>query len=231
MEDQDLYSVLGTKNDVSQQELRKAYLHIVAEAHPDKGGDPERFALVQKAYQILSDPTERTIYDERRLLKCDSKENGSKRNTDYNDIDGRYRHMQGSYVTVTNGVRAVVHGQHKVTPSDTSSWKRNVSSIGQDIETEDITTRIRQNKHQYSSGYLSSEEGCRILAELHLQRSQIHLQNGRLHHALFDAAEAVRLNPDWKEASESLQLIEDEINKTDIDATEDNQMEEESLSL
>ena len=31
--------------------------------HPDKGGDPEKFKEVTAAYEVLSDPEKRQIYD------------------------------------------------------------------------------------------------------------------------------------------------------------------------
>lgn len=43
-------------------------LHLSLRAlrlHPDKGGDPELFKEVTHAYEILSDPEKRSIYDAR----------------------------------------------------------------------------------------------------------------------------------------------------------------------
>ena len=32
--------------------------------HPDKGGDPEKFKEISKAYEVLSNPEKKQIYDE-----------------------------------------------------------------------------------------------------------------------------------------------------------------------
>ena len=39
-------------------------LSCAAQEHPDKGGDPERFKIISKAYEILSDPHKREVYDQ-----------------------------------------------------------------------------------------------------------------------------------------------------------------------
>ena len=43
--------------------IRRAYRNLVTKAHPDKGGDPERFAAIQRAYDILSNSERREEYD------------------------------------------------------------------------------------------------------------------------------------------------------------------------
>lgn len=36
-------------------QIRRAYRNLVTREHPDKGGDAERFRLIQQAYEVLSD--------------------------------------------------------------------------------------------------------------------------------------------------------------------------------
>lgn len=62
----DHYEVLGVSRDASSEEIKKAYRRLARELHPDvnPGEDAaERFKLVTHAYDVLSDPTQRSSYD------------------------------------------------------------------------------------------------------------------------------------------------------------------------
>jgi molecular chaperone DnaJ len=58
-----LYDLLGVAKGATANEIRKAYLTLSRTHHPDKGGDPEEFKKIQKAYEILSDDDRRKMYD------------------------------------------------------------------------------------------------------------------------------------------------------------------------
>ena len=64
-----LYEILGVKEDVSKQEIRKAYRQLAKDSHPDKNpGDKaaeERFKELSGAYGVLSDDKKRAQYDRR----------------------------------------------------------------------------------------------------------------------------------------------------------------------
>jgi len=57
------YKLLEVDKDASNAEIKKAYRKLAVKHHPDKGGDPETFKEVTRAYEVLSDPEKRSKYD------------------------------------------------------------------------------------------------------------------------------------------------------------------------
>jgi DnaJ family protein A protein 2 len=47
----------------SCEEIRRAFRRKALKAHPDKGGDPEKFKQLSEANEILSNPEKRDLYD------------------------------------------------------------------------------------------------------------------------------------------------------------------------
>jgi Ca-activated chloride channel family protein len=65
-EQQDHYTVLGVARDASQEEIKRAYFEAAQKLHPDKNtaaGETELFLGAQQAYETLSNPKRRALYD------------------------------------------------------------------------------------------------------------------------------------------------------------------------
>src|SRR4029078_9450490 len=67
MPDRDYYEVLGVARDASADAIKKAYRSLARKHHPDVNpGDKKaeaKFKEAQQAYDILSDPEKRSLYD------------------------------------------------------------------------------------------------------------------------------------------------------------------------
>ncbi len=59
----DYYEVLGVKRQANEAEIKRAFRRAATGAHPDAGGTTDRFMLVREAYDVLSDPVRRRLYD------------------------------------------------------------------------------------------------------------------------------------------------------------------------
>lgn len=67
---EDYYEILGVDRNATDQEIKRAYLKLARQLHPDRHGgskeavaSEERFKVVNQAYEVLKDPERRRQYD------------------------------------------------------------------------------------------------------------------------------------------------------------------------
>jgi molecular chaperone DnaJ len=67
MAKEDFYKILGVKKDAKPDEIKKAYRRLARKYHPDVNpgdkGAEERFKEMSEAFDVLSDPKKRKVYD------------------------------------------------------------------------------------------------------------------------------------------------------------------------
>lgn len=62
----DYYEILGVSRSANEEELKRAYYRLARQYHPDvnkEDGAAARFKEISEAYQVLSDPEKRSLYD------------------------------------------------------------------------------------------------------------------------------------------------------------------------
>ncbi len=66
MSNKDYYAVLGIPRNATADEIKRAYRKMARQYHPDLNHEPdaeERFKEINEAYEVLSDPEKRAMYD------------------------------------------------------------------------------------------------------------------------------------------------------------------------
>ena len=68
MAKRDYYDILGVVNSATEEDIKRSYRKLAMRHHPDKNPDDkdaeERFKEAAEAYEVLSDPEKRNIYDQ-----------------------------------------------------------------------------------------------------------------------------------------------------------------------
>ena len=80
MNTKDYYKELGVPRNALKPEIKSAYRLLAKKYHPDTGGSNEKFLAIQLAWETLSDPQKKIIYDKNLLFQENTESN---RNEDW----------------------------------------------------------------------------------------------------------------------------------------------------
>jgi len=63
VDNDEYYNLLGVDKNSDKTTIKKAYHKLAVKCHPDKGGDPDKFKSIAEAFEVLSDPDKKKLYD------------------------------------------------------------------------------------------------------------------------------------------------------------------------
>lgn len=110
MAKRDYYEVLGISRDADESEIKKAYRKLAMKYHPDRNaGDAkaeEKFKEAKEAYEILSDASKRTAYDQYGHAGVDTSAAGAGHAQGFGDAFGD---IFGDIFGMRGGGRSNIH--------------------------------------------------------------------------------------------------------------------------
>jgi DnaJ-class molecular chaperone len=104
----DYYAALDVPRTATADDIKRAFRKLASQHHPDKGGDTQKFQVIQEAYATLGDEQKRAEYDNPRPQF--SGFHGHPGGVNINDIFGQmfgqqfaqqHRHPRRSHVRMT----------------------------------------------------------------------------------------------------------------------------------
>ncbi|XP_042896717.1 dnaJ homolog subfamily A member 2 [Parasteatoda tepidariorum] len=114
MADSKLYDLLGVSRHATDTEIKKSYRKLAKEYHPDKNPtEGEKFKEISFAYEVLSDPKKREIYDRQGIQGLQGGSDGGM------SADDLFSHLFGGGLFGMGGMggsRRRKHGEDTVYP-------------------------------------------------------------------------------------------------------------------
>ncbi|UJR34718.1 hypothetical protein I4U23_027495 [Adineta vaga] len=92
-EEYDPFAALNIDRDASFNEIKRAYHELSKTHHPDRGGDPEKFKQIAKAYKTLTDKEAQENWRKLNMSELDSNRVTKNEQTEIIDSDEDDEHM------------------------------------------------------------------------------------------------------------------------------------------
>ena len=158
---QDFYALLSISPAASESELRRAYRKTALKYHPDKVGPSniaalEKFHLLQLAYDVLSDPAVKELYDNARRAKEAKVERDRQ-------FEGRRRAMKEDLERRESGVKR----KREEDDNAEVEFERELRRLAEDgkrrrKEREEVSRReMEMDERMEKAGGVSAEESVR----------------------------------------------------------------------
>src|SRR6202158_1141958 len=92
MAKRDTYKVLDVARNASEADMKKAYRRLAMKFHPDRNpgdkGAEDKFKEAKEAYEVLSDASKRSIYDQHGHAGIEATRQGGGGAEQFSDIFG-----------------------------------------------------------------------------------------------------------------------------------------------
>jgi molecular chaperone DnaJ len=145
----DLYALLNVSTNATVEEIRKAYKKLALQLHPDKNqGNSEEaeknFKEVTQAYNVLSDPQKRQMYDQFGTVEdVHSGAPGHDMNDILNNLFGSA--MGGGPSTAFGGPFSFMFGQDRGMPNHPHGGQANPDTLHVEITLDEVCNGTRKN--------------------------------------------------------------------------------------
>jgi curved DNA-binding protein CbpA/thioredoxin-related protein len=167
------YKILGVNKDATEAEIKKAFKKLSLKFHPDKNkGNPEeakkKFIEVANAYETLSDPNKRRIYDqhgEEGVKEHEARQNAGQQGGGFGGFGGggNFEDMFSQFFQHQRGGRGG-HGHHHFEEPEEQDYFPN--SDVKSLKMENLSQLYRRKEIWFILFFKANDKEFKELAEM-----------------------------------------------------------------